>query len=85
LRSPDEDESVPKPVWRVKLVTELQAGEPTEVELAVFERHQEVAPVALAAPALAGMPAQTPSSASLGAAQARTRPGRHRTFPAARR
>jgi hypothetical protein len=81
---------VPKPVWRVKPVTELQAGEPTEVELAVFERHQEVAPVALEPPALeppalAGMPAQTPSSASLGAAQARTRPGRHRTFPAARR
>jgi hypothetical protein len=32
---------VPKMVWRVKLVAELQAGEPTEVELARFERDEQ--------------------------------------------
>jgi hypothetical protein len=31
---------MPKMVWRVKLVAELQAGEPTEVELARFERDE---------------------------------------------
>jgi hypothetical protein len=33
---------VAKVVLRVKLVTELQAGEPTEVELACFERDEQV-------------------------------------------
>jgi hypothetical protein len=28
-------------VWRVELVAELQAGEPTEVELARFERDEQ--------------------------------------------
>ena len=32
---------MPKMVWRVKLVAELQAGEPTEVELARFERDEQ--------------------------------------------
>jgi hypothetical protein len=33
---------VAKLVWRVKLVTELQAGETTEVEVARFERDEQV-------------------------------------------
>ena len=33
---------MPKVVWRVKLVTELHTGEPTEVELACFERDEQV-------------------------------------------
>jgi hypothetical protein len=41
LGSRDEGELVPKMVWRVKLVAELQAGEPTEVELARFERDEQ--------------------------------------------
>ena len=32
---------MPKLVWRVKLVTELHAGEPMEVELARFERDEQ--------------------------------------------
>jgi hypothetical protein len=32
---------VPKMVWRVKLVAAVQAGEPTEVELARFERDEQ--------------------------------------------
>jgi hypothetical protein len=32
---------VPKLVWRVKLVTELQAGETTEVEVARLERDEQ--------------------------------------------
>ena len=31
-----------KLVWRVKLVAELHTGEPTEVELACFERDEQV-------------------------------------------
>jgi hypothetical protein len=38
LGSQDECELIAKPVWRVKLVTELQAGETTEVEVARIER-----------------------------------------------
>jgi hypothetical protein len=37
----DEGEPVSKLVWRVKLVAELQAGEPVEVELARFERDEQ--------------------------------------------
>jgi len=33
---------MPKVVWRVKLVAELHTGEPTEVELACFERDEQV-------------------------------------------
>jgi hypothetical protein len=33
---------VGKLVWRVKLVTELQAGETTEVEVARIERDEQV-------------------------------------------
>src|SRR3954454_18717557 len=32
---------MPKLVWRVKLVAEVQAGEATEVELARFERDEQ--------------------------------------------
>jgi hypothetical protein len=32
-----------KRVWRIKLVTELQAGETKEVEVARIERDQQVA------------------------------------------
>jgi hypothetical protein len=38
----DEGELVAKLLWRVKLVTELQAGERTEVEVASFERDEQV-------------------------------------------
>jgi hypothetical protein len=41
LGSRDEDELVAKLVWRVKLVTELQAGETTEVEIARLERDEQ--------------------------------------------
>jgi hypothetical protein len=41
LGSRDEGELVPKMVWWVKLVAELQAGELTEVELARFERDEQ--------------------------------------------
>jgi hypothetical protein len=40
LGSRDEGELVAKLVWRVKLVTELQAGETTEVEVARLERDE---------------------------------------------
>jgi hypothetical protein len=42
LGSRDEDEPVAKVVLRVKLVTEWPAEEPTEVELACFERDEQV-------------------------------------------
>jgi hypothetical protein len=41
LGSRDEGELVAKLVWRVKLVTELQAGETTEVEVARLERDEQ--------------------------------------------
>jgi hypothetical protein len=41
LGSRDEGEPVSKLVWRVKLVAELRAGEPVEVELARFERDEQ--------------------------------------------
>ena len=37
----DKDELVPKLVWRVKLVAELEAGETTEVEVARLERDEQ--------------------------------------------
>ena len=41
LGSQDEGELVPKLVWRVKLVAELEAGVTTEVEVACFERDEQ--------------------------------------------
>ena len=41
MGSRDEGELVAKLVWRVKLVTELQAGETTEVEVARLERDEQ--------------------------------------------
>jgi len=41
LGSRDEGELVPKLVWRVKLVAELQAGVTTEVEVARLERDEQ--------------------------------------------
>jgi hypothetical protein len=40
MGSRDEGELVAKLVWRVKLVTELEAGETTEVEVARLERDE---------------------------------------------
>jgi hypothetical protein len=40
LGSRDVGELVVKPVWRVKLVTELRAGVTTEVEVARLERER---------------------------------------------
>jgi len=37
----DEDERVPKLVWRVKLVAEFETGETTEVEVARLERDEQ--------------------------------------------
>ena len=41
LGSRDEGELVAKLVWRVKLVTELEAGVTTEVEVARLERNEQ--------------------------------------------
>jgi hypothetical protein len=41
LGSRDEGELVAKLVWRVKLVTELEAGETMEVEVARIERNEQ--------------------------------------------
>ena len=41
LGSRDEDEPVPKLVWRVKLVAELEPGLTTEVEIARLERDEQ--------------------------------------------
>ena len=89
--SRDERELVPKMVWRVKLVAELEPDLATEVE--VDARHAPgrrggsrpgACEMALVARALAGMPAQTRGPVSLGAAQACMRRARYRTSPAAR-
>jgi hypothetical protein len=47
LDSRDEGELVAKLVWRVKLVTELEAGETTEVEVARLERDEHAGPADL--------------------------------------
>jgi hypothetical protein len=39
--SRDEGELVPKMVWRVKLVAELEPGSTTEVEVACLERDEQ--------------------------------------------
>jgi hypothetical protein len=42
LGSRDEGERVPKLMWRVKLVAELEPGLTTEVEVARLERDEQV-------------------------------------------
>ena len=44
MGSRDESELMAKLVWRVKLVTELQAGETTEVELALNAISRQACP-----------------------------------------